>query len=164
MDASLKALWLSTDHDVDSSNAPGLSSWDDGEIIEFSDPNLVFDPGTTNGTFSAGLDLEAFTVDGNSDIAAVHYVTETVVVGGNSFPSITLLAGDVLLSIADNENFTSTNSLSVSKHDVFVFRPDVAGDYSSGTFIMLLENPVGAQIQAITLVEQDTVDRGYDLC
>ena len=156
VDASLKLLWLSTDHDVSSSNAPGLSSWNTGEVIEFSDPNLAFDPGTTSGTFSAGLDLAAFASDGKADISAIHYVADSIVVGGATSPSITLLAGDVLISTSDNETLTSTNSLAVKRDDVFVFRPDVAGDYSSGTFIMLLDAPAGAQITAMTLVEQDT--------
>ena len=156
VDASLKLLWLSTTGDENSSDAPGLSSWGKGEVLEFSDPNLAFDPGTTSGTLSSGLDLTAFSTDSSTNINAVHYVADTVVVGGDTFPSITLLEGDVLISTKDTENLTSTNSLTVKKEDVFVFRPDVAGDYSSGTFIMLLDNPVGKEIRAISLVEQDT--------
>ena len=43
----------------------------------------------------------------------------------------------------------------MDKEDVFVFRPDTAGDYSSGTFILLLDAPA-VDVRAITLVEEAT--------
>jgi len=39
---------------------------------------------------------------------------------------------------------------------VFVFRPDTPGDYSAGTFIMLLDD-FKADVRSITLVETDTM-------
>ncbi len=77
-----------------------------------------------------------------------------------------LKAGDLLLSLDQDSNTLAsssvpaapgfTNTLTVKDNDVFVFRPDSAGDYSAGTFAMLLENPLGADIRALTLVQQNT--------
>ncbi len=70
-----------------------------------------------------------------------------------------LLAGDLLLSTADNETLTSLNSLSVNDEDVFVFRPATAGDYSSGTFIFLIDGSLvhgESDTVGISLVEKDT--------
>ncbi len=36
---------------------------------------------------------------------------------------------------------TSTNSLAITAGDVIVFRPDAIDDYTSGTFIHLLDQP-----------------------
>ena len=58
-----------------------------------------------------------------------------------------LVAGDVLLSTAENETLTSINSLSVNDEDVFVFRPQSPGDYSAGTFIFLLDGLVMRPLQ-----------------
>ncbi|MCU7935398.1 MAG: DNRLRE domain-containing protein [Candidatus Thiodiazotropha sp. (ex Dulcina madagascariensis)] len=152
--AGVTSLWLSTLDDVSSSGAPGLDSWTDGEVIAFADPNLVFEPGATDGTFSSILNLDDFA--GNADIDAMHYV------GGNitvvSANSVDLLAGDLLLSTADNETLTSLNSLSVNDEDVFVFRPATTGDYSSGTFIFLIDGSQlhGNDTVGISLVEKNT--------
>ena len=150
------SLWLSTLDDVSGSGAPGLAAWTDGEVIAFADPNLVFEPGTTNGTFFSALNLDDF---GNgADIDALHYVGGNITVGGEH--SVDLLTGDLLLSTADNETLTSLNSLAVNDEDVFVFRPYAAGDYSAGTFIFLID---GSRIHGesdtvgISLVEKATL-------
>ena len=130
-----ESLWFSTLDDVSGSGAPGLDAWTNGEVITLTNPNLIFEPGTTNGTFSSILNLDDF---GNgADIDALHYVGSAITVGSTN--SVGLLAGDLLLSTADNETLTSLNSLSVNDEDVFVFRPATAGDYSSGTFIFLID-------------------------
>jgi hypothetical protein len=150
-------LWISTLDDVDSpSGVPGLDSWSSGEAIAFADPNLVFEPGPTDGTFSSMLNIDIFTESDDSSIDAIHYVSSNVTVGGTN--SVDLLVGDLLLSTADEETLTSLNSLSVSKEDVFVFRPVTANDYSSGTFIFLID---GSQLHSsdtvgISLVEKNT--------
>jgi hypothetical protein len=76
---------------------------------------------------------------------------------GSGANSLDLLAGDLLLSTQGDETLTSSNSLSIKQEDVFVFRPDTPGDYTSGSFIFLLENPFGGGLKGVTLVEQDTV-------
>ena len=53
--------------------------------------------------------------------------------------------------------------MTYEKEDVFVFRPDTAGDYSQGSFFRLVDgkNDTGwGNVTAITLVEQDTVVGG----
>ena len=71
--------------------------------------------------------------------------------------SVTLQRGDVLFVSDNNEVMTSTNSLAINAGDVIVFRPDVADDYSSGTFIHLLDQPGTAKTTGITLVEKDVL-------
>jgi len=154
------AVWLSTKDAVTGSGAPGLDNWDDSEALSFGDPNLAFDPGTTDGTFSSVFDLGAFT--GDTDIDAIHYVSRDMTLGANNFQ---LFAGDVLISTQNAVTLTSTNALAVDDRDVFVFRADTPGDYSSGTFLMLLDaSDVGdPHITAFTLVEQTIVVGGVTL-
>ncbi|MCU7870564.1 MAG: DNRLRE domain-containing protein [Candidatus Thiodiazotropha sp. (ex Lucinoma borealis)] len=148
------SLWLSTLDDVSGSGAPGLDDWTEGEVIAFAAPNLALEPGTTDGTFYPGLNLDEFT--NGADIDAMHYVGSNITVGSTN--SVDLLAGDLLLSTANNENLNSLNSLSVNDEDVFVFRPASEGDYSSGSFIFLID---GSQIHGedtvgISLIEKNT--------
>lgn len=156
------SLWLSTLDDVSGSGAPGLDAWTDGEVISFADPNLVFEPGTTDGTFSSVLNLDDF---GNgADIDALHYVGSDITVGGAH--RVNLLVGDLLLSTADDETLTSLSSISVKDEDVFVFRPLISGDYSTGNFIYLLD---GSELHAesdtvgISLVEKATLVGNHTL-
>jgi hypothetical protein len=148
-------LLIVTPDDVTGSGAPGLDAWPPGEVLEFDNPNLSFDRGTTSGTFGSFLNLDTFTAAGNTEIDAVHYVTTNITVG--SANSGDLQPGDVLLSTALNETLTSTTSISVLDDDVFVFQPDTAGDYSSGSFIFLLDAPLGLDVGAVALVEQETI-------
>ncbi|MCM8855464.1 MAG: DNRLRE domain-containing protein [Candidatus Thiodiazotropha sp.] len=150
------SIWLSTLDNVSGSGAPGLDDWTDGEVIAFADPNLTLEPGTTDGTFSPVLNLDDFA--GNVDINAMHYVGSNITVGSTN--SVDLQTGDLLLSTADNETLDSLNSLSVNDEDVFVFRPVSEGDYSSGTFIFLIDGSrihEGDDTVGITLVEKDTL-------
>ena len=150
------------------SNVTGLDSWSNDWVLSMADPGLVFeDPSnpslnTTDGTFSAIVDqLDAF-AGTNVDVTSMHYMSVDLSVGGAAYggtqPAFDLTAGDVLLSIDVSATLTSSNSLAVTSDDVFVFRPDAPGDYSAGTFYMLLEAPLGGnQIRAVSVVEQDTV-------
>ncbi|MFO7905365.1 MAG: DUF4347 domain-containing protein [Pirellulaceae bacterium] len=166
------ALWLSTDKDVSSpSGAPGLDSWSDDTVIEFGGDGMELENPptvtTTTGSFSSMISqLDAFS-GGDANIRAAHYVTRSLDIGGVAYggtaPAFTVLAGDVLLTTKDSQTFTSTNSLSVNKEDVFVFRPDTMGDYSSGSFYMLLDNPAGAEVRGITLIERDVTVGGTSL-
>ncbi|MCP4544579.1 MAG: DUF11 domain-containing protein [Chloroflexi bacterium] len=154
-------LWLTTNNDVSSSGAPGLDSWTNGQIIEFGGPNLTFDPAgtppnTTNGTFSSILNIDDFAQDGDANVQAIHYVSRDITIGGST-ASIDLFTGDLLLATNDDETLSSSNSLMVTRQDVFVFRPDTLRDYTSGTFVMLLDNAAESNIHTISLVEKDTV-------
>ena len=155
---SYQSLWLSTAADVASpSGAPGLDSWTSGEVLQFGNPNLAFEPGTTDGTFSSVFNLDTFAGNTGVVIDAIHYVGRDIEVG--AVTPMQLYAGDVILSTVGNYTYTSTNSLAVNGEDAFVFRPDTPGDYSSGTFILLIDKSGGlsGKMSGITLIEQDTV-------
>ncbi|MCR8921441.1 DUF4347 domain-containing protein [Dasania sp. GY-MA-18] len=146
-------LWLSTSNDVSSPGANGLASWTDSAVLGFDPDAAGFEP-TTSGSFNAVFDLADHTANNNVD--AIHYVTTDIDVGSGT--PISLLAGDVLLSIASAETLTNSDlsTTDVDKEDVFIFRPDTVGDYSSGTFIKLFTNNTGTDITALTLVEETT--------
>ena len=157
---AVKIVWfLSTEEDVTLSGVAGLDNWTAGELLSMGDPNLAFEPGTTNGTFASAFNLDTFTLDGDADITAFHQVSGDITLGGNAFPSIDLFVGDLLMvADVDGETFTGSdlNSITPDRTDVFVFRPDVPGDYSNGTFFILLDNLPGDYTTGISLVEQDT--------
>ncbi|MCM2372825.1 DUF4347 domain-containing protein [Aporhodopirellula aestuarii] len=150
------SILISTDENVTSSGAPGLSEWDAGEIIEFGSITSL-DPvaGTTGGSFASLFNLTSFAQDGAADIESLHYVTEAITIGNTT--TYDLQAGDVLFATRDIETLISTNTLPVTRNDLIVFRPDATGDYSSGTFTILLKNPVSLGFHAVTLITQDTL-------
>ncbi len=59
----------------------------------------------------------------------------------------------MLFAVDDNQTFSG---LAVTKNDVVLFRPTTPGNYSSGTFSIVLQNPAGRDIWGIALVEQTT--------
>ncbi|WP_345324532.1 DUF4347 domain-containing protein, partial [Novipirellula rosea] len=148
------AFWFSTDGDVNSKGAAGLNSWTSGEIIALGDPNLKLEPvdGITTATATSVFNLDNF--GGDTKIDALHYVGANIQVGSSNF---NLLAGDILFSTQDAETLVSTNTLTVANSDIIVFRADSVGDYSSGRFYVLLENPTGQDLNSISLVEKNTV-------
>ncbi len=155
-------LWLSATGQV--GGTPGLSSWKDAQIVVFESPNLTYQNGpasATDGTFALVSDMEDFTQ--TTDVDGMHYVTQNLMVGSSS--TIDLFVGDVLLSLDSDETLNSTNSLTVDSNDVFIFRPDTAGDYSAGTFIMLIdESDIGyGSIIGLSLVETTTSVGGITL-
>jgi hypothetical protein len=153
-------LFISTVGDVSLSGAPGLDSWDAGDALGFGDPNLAFEPGTTTGTLYSLFDLSQFEVDGDPvSIDAIHQVGSNITVGGG-VDTIDLCEGDLLLAVKNHNNdFEGSDivTISPSKKDLFVFRPDAPGDYSSGTFFILLDGIATNFLTGISLVEQDTL-------
>ncbi len=149
-------VWLSTAADVGSpSGAPGLDSWSAGSILHFGDPSLAYEPPSTSGTFSLLADLDAQGQDGNVVLVGLDLVETATDVGAS--PTVSLLPGDLLLSTADNEvfvNWDATTTATEAK-DVILFRPQTPGDYTSGTFSVLLDEPLG-DVKDISLVEADT--------
>ncbi|MBQ0785179.1 MAG: DUF4347 domain-containing protein, partial [Amphritea sp.] len=141
-------LMLSTDGSPNS-GATGLASWNASTVIDFA-PTATGYGVDTSGSLSA---LVNFT--GGVNIDALHYVTADIGVGTGT--PIDLLAGDLLMSLDSDETISSNNSIDVLKEDIFVFRPDTVGDYSTGTFFLLLTNPTGKDITGITLVEDSTI-------
>jgi hypothetical protein len=144
-------LWLSTSGNVTSSGAPGLNAWQNGEAIELGDPNLAFEPGTTDGTFSSAANLE--TLAGTDlDVDALHYVTRAITVGTTN--TVDLQVGDLLFSTNGPETI---QSLAVDRDDIVLFRPDTPGDYSSGTFSYVFRGPIGGtEMKSFSLIERDT--------
>ncbi len=154
-------LWMSSIGNT--SGAPGYRNWKDGQMVSFGDPNLTFTSGTagvTSGTFTFQMDLEDFT--SSTDIDAGHYVSKSITIGESGYTQIALNVGDLLLSVDASETLESTNTLAVADEDVFIFRPDTSGDYSSGTFIMLIDgSDIGlGEVEAITLVELNSIVAG----
>ncbi len=149
-------LWVSG---TGNSTAGGLT-WTDSAIIQFGDPNLNFEPSTTTGTFFATqFDLDSFASDGSVNMNGYHYVSRTLTVGGAN--AVTLNAGDLLLSTASNETL---GGVAVSIDDIILFQPTVAGDYSNGTFSILLQSPMaGTATRDFALVETATVVGGVTL-
>jgi len=150
-------LWLTTDGDGVLNNAQAGS---------FDEPNLTYESGpsgTTSGTFSAQFDLNDFTASASMD--AVHYVTRSLTIGSTT--TVDVYIGDILFSTTDAETLTSTNSLTVDDADVTIFRPDNPGDYTVGTFIVLIDGsdlslPSG-DVKGVSLVEQATTVGGTNL-
>jgi uncharacterized delta-60 repeat protein len=141
--------------DVNNSKVPGISSWDAGEVLGIGDPNLSFEPAGSDGSVLPYMDLEAFAASNDMTINGLHFVSNDITVGGAN--SVDLYRGDLLFVSDANDTMTSTNSLGINAGDVIVFRPDAAGDYTSGTFIHLLDQPGAAMTTGITLIENDVL-------
>ncbi|MEQ1902744.1 MAG: DUF4347 domain-containing protein, partial [Pirellulaceae bacterium] len=148
-------LWLST---ANNATAGGIT-WDANDTTQFGDPNLSFEPGTTTGTlFATNFDLDNFG-GGVGNLNGLHYVSRTVTVG--SANAVTLMPGDVLFSTAQNETL---GGVAISSNDIALFRPTTPGNYSAGTFSILLQNPMaGNSTRDFALVETATVVGGVTL-
>lgn len=161
-------LWFATKDDGDG----GGETWTDSEILQFGDTGDAFDlnTGTTSGTISK---LPGFITP--YDIRALHFVESTVTLGttGTQF---TVKQGDLIMTLDPGGGNTGTaGGISVDRMDIVVFRPDTPGDYSSGTYSMLIDGDSGDptsgvhdatkayNVHAISLVERDTVVGGTTL-
>ncbi len=150
-------LWLSTTGNVRGSGSTGPTDWESSEALQLGDPNLMFDllTNTTTGTLFSVFDVGRF---GGNNISAMHFVSRDMVIGGNGGPSYNLQVGDVLFAMSNSATLTSLNTTNVIAGDVALFRPTTLGDYSSGTFVRLLDNlGAGTAVTAFSLVEQDTL-------
>ena len=137
--------------DVSSPGATGLTSWTAGQVLNFgpSGGSLLFEPGTTTGTFSlAGFNLDSAGFgDANTQIDALHFVTRNMTAGG-----IALQKGDLLFSTAGNETL---GGVAYEHGDIVLFRPTTPGNYSAGTFSLFFDKTdTGITTTAFTLVEQ----------
>lgn len=158
--SEINGVWFTTEMDVSSSTVNGVSAWGEDQVVQISDPNLTLEPngGTTSGTGSLpGFRLETFTAETSVAIAGMHSVWSGVSVGSgpNGFD---LVEGDLVFTIdTDDVNFSSTSEPDkmFGKDDVIVFRATTPGDYSSGDFFHLLDNPLGADIRGISMVESE---------
>ena len=149
-------LWLATEDDVAaSSGVDGVSAWTDATAIAVS--NVDFEPGTLAGNFRKTLDLTPFSTsaDRSVEIEALHVVNQVITIGQTD--SLTLVEGDVILVTEGDVSLIGSDAqaINVTNQDVFVFRPDKVGDYSAGSFFVLMRNPLGGGVSSVTLVEQD---------
>ncbi|MEM7165399.1 MAG: DUF4347 domain-containing protein, partial [Planctomycetota bacterium] len=156
--ANTHELWLTTETAVMSSGAPGLSDWSGGEFLQFTDPDLSFSP--TDGSFHSLFNLDDFAVDADARVAAIHYVGTSMNVGTNT---IALQQGDVLFATVNSEtlNNSDLSTTAVEAHEIILFEPDTPGDYSAGTFSLLIDGEdvtgIGSNaFHGITLVESAT--------
>ncbi|RZL00316.1 MAG: tandem-95 repeat protein, partial [Rubrivivax sp.] len=152
-------LWLGSNQ-ANADGWDGVNSTTSSEVLALENPNAHYGAGATDGTFSHVFDLSAFGATGLDDIA---WVSRDVVLSG----SLTVHRGDVLFSVPNNNTtLTSVNSLTVSRSDVLLFSPTVAGDYSAGTFTRVFTVNTsllgalgsvlgaGASVRGLALVEQ----------
>ena len=159
-------LWISTDGNSAPPGADGLpGGWLEGDVLGFGGPDLNLGT-TTDGDFSHVIAFDQF-LTGTSDPGALHYVSSNITVGSGA-DRVDLQIGDVLVSFNQNETIlgayyeTGVDTL-VDMNDLLAFRPDTPGDYSSGTFYMLLNGVPDAtatpisSLHGISLVEQDTL-------
>ncbi|WP_297696753.1 DUF2341 domain-containing protein, partial [uncultured Eudoraea sp.] len=146
-------ILFSTASDVNNSKVPGVASWDAGEVLGIGDPNLSFEPAGSDGSVLPYMDLEQFSASNNMTLNGLHFVSNDITVGGAN--SVDLQRGDLLFVSENSETMTSINSLAINAGDVVIFRPTAVDDYSSGTFIHLLDQPGTAMTTGITLIEKD---------
>ncbi|MCA9470679.1 MAG: hypothetical protein MRJ96_03685 [Nitrospirales bacterium] len=152
------SLWMTTATDVPSpSGAPCLDSWQNGEVLQFGMPDLAGEPGLTSGTLSSAVSLDGFSFGGVNGISAIHYVTTQMTIGVTT--TMEVKPGDLLLSTNTFEALVSNTALTVGSNDLFIFRPDKPGDYSSGTFLMLLHNFTGWGIFANNATSISLIER-----
>ena len=142
-------ILFTTIADVDDSQVAGVPSWDAGEILAIGDPNLSFEPVGTDGSILPYFDLEGFSASNNMTVDGLHFVSNDLTIG--SANSVDLTRGDILFVAETDDVMTSTNSLAITAGDVIAFHPDVVGDFSSGTFVHLLDAPGTTQTTGITL-------------
>ena len=153
------AVWISTDADAVAPGADGLpAGWRQGEAMQFGGVDLAFGP-TTDGDFSSVIDFDTFALDA-TDPTALHYVSSAITVGGGA-NTFDLQRGDVLVSFNQAETILGAYTVSALDEtfdptDLLAFRPDTLGDYTSGTFYLLLNDVVPTNLRGVTLVEQDT--------
>jgi len=143
-------LWLSTEGNTTASPASGGLSWNKGQVVQLTNPNLVLGSGTNGGTFSQVFNLNALAADGGADLVGLHVVGRTVTIG--TVNAVVVQAGDVLFSVDGNETF---GGVAVNKQQVVRFRPTTPGDYSAGSFAVVFTNPTGVNndVRDFALVE-----------
>jgi hypothetical protein len=155
--ASANDLWLGSSQN--STAWPGVNAVSNTEVLSFNGTNLHYGSSTT-GSFSHLFDLGAFGASGLDDIA---WVSQDVALATN----LTVHRGDVLFTVNNTCTLTSTGGATVSanNNDVILFRPTVAGDYSKGSFVKIIQGMTdgllglgtGPDVRGLALVEQDVV-------
>ena len=135
--AEASSIWLATETAVTAGGAPGIETWGNGEVLQFADPDLSFSP-STNGTLSSVFDLSSFAQDADARINGLHYVQTDLQVGSNN---VQLEAGDLLLTTVFPETFNNSDlsTTAVEAHHIVLFEPDAPGNYTAGSFTILVD-------------------------
>ncbi len=161
-------LWLTLKDDINGSGDTENLTTTGGDVLTYSDitqletSDLPAAAPATSGTLAHSFNLDTVLLsdgvtqasnDGNTQVNALHHVTKDIQVGTNNFQ---LFAGDILLSTLGSEII---GGVTYDLNDVFVFRPDTPGDYSRGSFRLLIDgSDIGlGRVTAVSLVEQSTV-------
>ena len=175
-------LWFTTS--LDQTSIAGGTTWNTGQVLRYGNAGDSFDinAGLTNGTVEFSSEgITGFTargqingagaLDARVTVRAMHYVQSPTLIGSSSGGTNTttqLNSGDLLLTLDPGGspdtvtlNPGSANAVIVERQDIVVFRPTTQGDYSSGTYYMLLDNGVksGAttyNVHGLSLVETAT--------
>ncbi|MEM9366957.1 MAG: DUF4347 domain-containing protein, partial [Planctomycetota bacterium] len=146
-------LWIGTTEDVPSpSGVHGTDSWHEGEALGFGDPNFALGSGTNEGELRGRFDINLFADDGDANLDGIHFVSREITVGSTN--AVTLQVGDILFA-TQGETFEG-GTVTSSGDDVMLFRPDVVGDYSSGTVSVFMDDITSGDVMGLTLIEQDT--------
>ncbi|GAA4950005.1 hypothetical protein GCM10025791_32860 [Halioxenophilus aromaticivorans] len=158
-----QGLLISTADDVDAAigEAGGSGSWTEGDAV--SATSMSFAPsGSETARFDVQFDLSKFMLDETAGINAIHFVDNDVSVG-----LYDLEAGDIVFSVDGTAALLNSDGswFTGKRGDVLAFRPDTVGDYTAGTFSMVVEQIAGSNddLQALTVVEQTTTVAGNTL-
>ncbi len=139
------SLWVSS---VGSASVPpgaGGTSWTDGQVVSFGNPNLALGAGTTGGTFSSVFNIDAFAADGDANINGLHRVSRAVTIGSGG-NTISLQAGDVLLTTAASETL---GGVAVTNRQSCCSVPTTAGDYSAARSPCCSDDPADGKIRRL---------------
>ncbi len=143
----------------------GGTTWAAGKVLQFGDAGDSFsiNAGSTAGSITA---LPGFTAP--QPIRSLEVINAPLTIGSGA-TAFNLARGDLLLVLDNGVNtaFTintgvGTNTMSVTRQDILVYRPNAAGDYSTGVYAMLLQNGVHAgstvyNVHALSLLQADTL-------
>jgi VCBS repeat-containing protein len=107
------------------------------------------DPSGGSTTDTIAFDLDDF--GSSAKLEGIHYVSQGLQLGDTN--SIQLEPGDIIGSL---DGATTLGGINFQASDVFLFEPTTPGDNTAGTFTRLLQNPLGVDILALSLIETDT--------
>ncbi|QEG22393.1 hypothetical protein [Mariniblastus fucicola] len=137
-------------------NASGSTdNFDDSEAEKLSDPNLALGS-STDGTMTSFFDLRSngFT-DPLDDVRlrGLHFVQHDFTLGTGA-DSFDLQYGDLVFGTSGNGVLTGNTTSVATDDDLYLFRPAAPGDFTSGEFYYLIDNPLPVSFGGLTLVDK----------
>lgn len=127
-------------------------TWQAGEIENFGGDDLDLSATGTDGEFSAFFDLSSFNTN-NVRLRDAHDVLHDITLGSGA-NAFDLKAGDIIFNVDGGGTLTGTTTSIMANLDVYVFRPDVAGNYGAGDFFYLIDNPMPSAFSGLTLIDK----------